>query len=925
MPIAKSVEDTVLGEALAGNYEDILGVVSVIDNRARQTKTTYDDVVSAKGQFNAFGKALPPGVGKYRGLVQKAIAEVQTKGPVHQATFYATPAAAKGLPKGLAFEAKTAGHQYYSDPKGRSIATAQGYKTPDKTAMAPAQDTAPTQFAALPDVGPMPTSSTSGLLSSVAYSPEAASPATATAQDAFSAVMGGRISPPTPSYSEAVAAQQAATSPFDSVLGKTEGDLSPLGQGLLSGYANMTDPVAYGRTATATAQPFQGAVMHHAEPTTLSALRSVTNSPRSDGSYLGYTFGVDPEGNVAQLAPLSARTNHIGRVASNIEGLTNANSLGLAFTDAYGPITQKSIEAAAETIAAVNRAGQYGFIDPDSIGYHGKGATDTRSVEGQAEAEGVKSYLGGLPFGPNNTPVPGMTRAEALGSVAPTASQPSSPIDAPSLLGYVAMPDDGPNFGGVGAESITNTGFAAPIGAVERGTLGPVGNPGAFGFPSSLQAPNFSSSRLSQQTNIGPAATSFFDAVRGGYQTPTIDRSTPAGAYTPSGFANLGAIGKTGRLGVDPSIAQAPPSFGFEQRGLTAPNFAGPIGQAYNIDQAGLTAPGFTGPAARSVSAQSFGRAGATPAGFAELGAIGKTGRAGIAAPSYAPAVSILGGISMPSVGPNFGPAKSVAPSFTSHPSQDAQAKLDRAMDAMMDTPFITPPTAITPAAVVAPPAARSMTGQVSAPAMPMATAADVWGGKANVGRATNGNVVSRNPDGSVSMTSSKYGYTEVDGQYRGKVDPGAVGRVGQVGIPGPLGNVFGRAPAQQQTQPSIGPSMRGIGPAARGMAGSMAGGMVGSALGPLGGIIGAMIGRNLATGKSVTGKSVDSFGWGMPTATQARSAFAQGFNPGLGFPVAPGGNASQGGLTDFGMEAARGDHGGQAQSAANSPGRGLY
>ena len=79
MPIAKSVEDTVLGEAKAGNYEDMLGIVSVIDNRARQTKTTYNDVVSARGQFDAFGKALPAGVGKYRDMARQAIAEVKAQ------------------------------------------------------------------------------------------------------------------------------------------------------------------------------------------------------------------------------------------------------------------------------------------------------------------------------------------------------------------------------------------------------------------------------------------------------------------------------------------------------------------------------------------------------------------------------------------------------------------------------------------------------------------------------------------------------------------------------------------------------------------------------------------------------------------------------------------------------------------------------
>ena len=150
--IAKSVEDTVLGEALAGDYQDMLGIVSVIDNRSKATGVSYKDVVSVPSQFNAYGKAMPKGVEAYRDLAKQAIAEVQAKGPVHAATFYATPAAAKGLPKGLAFETKTAGHQYYSDPKGRAIKTAEGYKTPNVEAIGR------TAYAPTPEVGPTPQS-----------------------------------------------------------------------------------------------------------------------------------------------------------------------------------------------------------------------------------------------------------------------------------------------------------------------------------------------------------------------------------------------------------------------------------------------------------------------------------------------------------------------------------------------------------------------------------------------------------------------------------------------------------------------------------------------------------------------------------------------------------------------------------------------
>lgn len=178
-----SVVDTVLGEALAGDYADMVGIVSVIDNRSKATGVSYQDVVAAPGQFDAFGKSLPAGVGKYRDMAAQAIADVKARGPVHAATFYATPAAAKGLPRGLSFETKTRGHNYYSDPKGRAIATTKGYKSPDLSKISPASRA----VAMTPEVGPVPTARPDVAATATAYAPEA--PA-APAEDAFSAVMG---------------------------------------------------------------------------------------------------------------------------------------------------------------------------------------------------------------------------------------------------------------------------------------------------------------------------------------------------------------------------------------------------------------------------------------------------------------------------------------------------------------------------------------------------------------------------------------------------------------------------------------------------------------------------------------------------------------------------------------------------------------
>lgn len=134
MTKARSVADTVLGEAAYGTpqqrYQDMLGIASVIANRAALTNTTPEDVVSAPGQFNAYGKTLPPGVSAYRSLAQKAIDAVKIDGPINSATYYATPSAVKNLPGGLAPVGETTGHQYFEDPENRAIRTAVGYRTP---------------------------------------------------------------------------------------------------------------------------------------------------------------------------------------------------------------------------------------------------------------------------------------------------------------------------------------------------------------------------------------------------------------------------------------------------------------------------------------------------------------------------------------------------------------------------------------------------------------------------------------------------------------------------------------------------------------------------------------------------------------------------------------------------------------------------
>ena len=137
--VARSLVDVVLGEAVSGTpvqrYEDMKAIASAVANRAARAGVSIKDVISAKGQFDAYGKSLPPGVEAFRALAERAIAEVAQFGPTHAGTFYATPKAVDNLPSGLQPVAQTTGHVYFDDPQNRAIATAQGYITPSKAAV----------------------------------------------------------------------------------------------------------------------------------------------------------------------------------------------------------------------------------------------------------------------------------------------------------------------------------------------------------------------------------------------------------------------------------------------------------------------------------------------------------------------------------------------------------------------------------------------------------------------------------------------------------------------------------------------------------------------------------------------------------------------------------------------------------------------
>lgn len=169
---AQSVTDVILGEAVSGSpakrYEDMKAIASVMVNRARSLGVPLETVVQNQREFNAYNNPLPAGASAYRNLAQQAIDDVLANGPVHNATFYATPAAKGNLPKGLVEETRTGGHVYFSDPKNRAIGTAVGYRRPDPVAAA--------QYAGINENNvPVPSSAPRGLLSEPSF------PATQTA------------------------------------------------------------------------------------------------------------------------------------------------------------------------------------------------------------------------------------------------------------------------------------------------------------------------------------------------------------------------------------------------------------------------------------------------------------------------------------------------------------------------------------------------------------------------------------------------------------------------------------------------------------------------------------------------------------------------------------------------------------------------
>jgi hypothetical protein len=147
MTRARTVAEVIAGEAVSGTdaqrIADMRAIASVIANRAALLGVSPEQVVANSTEFNAYNRSLPPGVGQaIVDMAQQQMDYVAENGPVNQATFYATPAAADNLPSGLSYEDATTGHQYFSDPQNRAIGTSLGYIQPNRYAYAQNLDVA---------------------------------------------------------------------------------------------------------------------------------------------------------------------------------------------------------------------------------------------------------------------------------------------------------------------------------------------------------------------------------------------------------------------------------------------------------------------------------------------------------------------------------------------------------------------------------------------------------------------------------------------------------------------------------------------------------------------------------------------------------------------------------------------------------------
>ncbi len=340
-----------------------------------------------------------------------------------------------------------------------------------------------------------------------------------------------------------------------------------------------------------------------------------------------------------------------------------------------------------------------------------------------------------------------------------------------------------------------------------------------------------------------------------------------------------------------PNHQQAP----FDRGGLLSPNPGGLMGAVaapVPDSEKGKIAAGY------QQMANSLGDAGVKSLGgglLANAPASSMAGEIGARTPS---ASGLLGG-SIPQVN-----ASATARTDPANPQVTASAAIpqpapapavraiDRVAPQQMPAPVMPPAP---PPPVTQPQAMAAQSAQAFGP--PMATGLDVWSGRAPVGMANNGNVLSER-GGNIYSYNPTYDRTsifnasgDVVGSFKGQQQNGLFGSDF-----GGFGDKLGGMLSGRNSQ---------FGDKARAVTGAVAGGLLGNYVGgPLGASIGAALGKEIAAGRNPFDgglRGLFSAATGNGSFPSAPPAPAQTTGPGLGTALSPQAqaaiNAAPGGL----------------------------
>lgn len=174
----------------------------------------------------------------------------------------------------------------------------------------------------------------------------------------------------------------------------------------------------YGRSATASAQPFQNLVIHHTDDDH-DAEWYVNYGNQVDaerGGAFGYHFYIGQDGTVYQGAPLGARTNH---VLTNSElGVNNANSISISIVGGSAGVSPAA-QAAAEALGA-SLMQTYG-ITGDKIFNHGDVNPGHRDEE--RNNVGLQTIISDLRSGRTGTPIAYAPGQQPAGGAAGAAAE----------------------------------------------------------------------------------------------------------------------------------------------------------------------------------------------------------------------------------------------------------------------------------------------------------------------------------------------------------------------------------------------------------------------------------------------------------------------------------------------------------------------